>query len=185
MVPNLYIENGWKSPFPSIYKWLFRVPMPHTSIYNWARGPPWRGHTLKYPQMTWQNLHVTRAFYPQKRTAPTWGFVPWFGICPIYVCIYVCEIILIHIIYIYVYIFQYTVYLSNLPNRSMLLPTSPSSQILPQLPAVDASSRMTKPPGHRLQWVISRHRFASLNTLAKLQAAGYRRQWVNGLGSEV
>ena len=20
--PNLYIENGWKSPFPSIYKWL-------------------------------------------------------------------------------------------------------------------------------------------------------------------
>ena len=103
MVPNLYIENGWKSPFPSIYKWLFRVPMPHTSIYNWARGPPWRGHTLKYPQMTWQNLHVTRAFYPQKRTAPTWGFVPWFGICPIYVCIYVCEFILIHIIYICTY----------------------------------------------------------------------------------
>ena len=31
--PNLYIGNGWKSPFPSIYKWLalgfqepFRAP---------------------------------------------------------------------------------------------------------------------------------------------------------------
>ena len=24
--PNLYIGNGWKSPFPSIYKWLFGVP---------------------------------------------------------------------------------------------------------------------------------------------------------------
>ena len=22
MIPNLYIGNGWKSPFPSIYKWL-------------------------------------------------------------------------------------------------------------------------------------------------------------------
>ncbi len=26
MIPNLYIGNGWKSPFPSIYKWLFGVP---------------------------------------------------------------------------------------------------------------------------------------------------------------
>ena len=24
--PNLYLGNGWKSPFPSIKKWLFRVP---------------------------------------------------------------------------------------------------------------------------------------------------------------
>ena len=26
MIPNLYIGNGWKSPFPSIFKWLFGVP---------------------------------------------------------------------------------------------------------------------------------------------------------------
>ncbi len=25
-LPYLYIGNGWKSPFPSIKKWLFRVP---------------------------------------------------------------------------------------------------------------------------------------------------------------
>ena len=25
MIPNLYIGNGWKSPFPSIYKWLFQL----------------------------------------------------------------------------------------------------------------------------------------------------------------
>ena len=26
IVPNLYIRNRWTSPFPSINKWLFRVP---------------------------------------------------------------------------------------------------------------------------------------------------------------
>ena len=122
--------------------------------------------------LAWQNLHVTRAFYPQKRTAPTWGFVPWF-LDISHICTYTYIYFGTYYYYIYTYLFymlQYTLYLSNFPNRSMLLPTSPSSQILPQLPAVDASSRMTKPPGHRLQWVISWHRFASLNTLAKLQA---------------
>ena len=28
MIPNLYIGNGWKSPFPSIFNWLFGVPDP-------------------------------------------------------------------------------------------------------------------------------------------------------------
>ena len=26
MIPNLYLGNGGKSPFPSFKKWLFRVP---------------------------------------------------------------------------------------------------------------------------------------------------------------
>ena len=26
MIPNLYIGNGWKSPFPSTLNWLFGVP---------------------------------------------------------------------------------------------------------------------------------------------------------------
>ena len=34
--PNLYIGNGWTSPFPSISNWLFGVPGPHEiNIHRW------------------------------------------------------------------------------------------------------------------------------------------------------
>ena len=26
MIPNLYMGDGWKSPCPSVIKWLFQVP---------------------------------------------------------------------------------------------------------------------------------------------------------------
>ena len=32
--PNLFVENGWNSPFPSIYKWLFGVPGTQFSLKN-------------------------------------------------------------------------------------------------------------------------------------------------------
>ena len=34
--PNLYMGNGWKSPFPSIYKWLFRVPGCFKDVGIWG-----------------------------------------------------------------------------------------------------------------------------------------------------
>ena len=54
--PNLYIENGWKSPFPSIYKWLalgLQVVICHKS-----RVPG----TLKQFQPI---LKIVRLFFPE------------------------------------------------------------------------------------------------------------------------
>ena len=45
MIPNLYIENGWKSPSPSIFKWLemgfqemerFRICVPKNESLAWS-----------------------------------------------------------------------------------------------------------------------------------------------------
>ena len=38
MIPNLYIGNGWKSPFPSIFKWLALGFQVFTIYFH--RNPP-------------------------------------------------------------------------------------------------------------------------------------------------
>ena len=104
------------------------VPMPHNSIYNWARGPPC---------MTKSTCH--QGFLSTKTHCSNLGFRTMvFGYFPyMYVYIYYTDIkyanlfwyILLYL-YTYTYLFymlQYIVYLSNFPNRSMLLPTSPTS----------------------------------------------------------
>jgi len=63
MIPNLDIENGWKSPFPSIYKWL-------------AMGVP--GEILKIPsrELTYPLPYGT--FGSMIFLSPRWDMlIPW------------------------------------------------------------------------------------------------------------
>ena len=69
MIPNLYIENGWKSPFPSIYKWLalgYQVEFsPHQKHVQQAspRIVGWSSWVEKM-EKSWEVLFFLR--FPQK-----------------------------------------------------------------------------------------------------------------------
>ncbi len=71
MIPNLYIGIGWKSPFPSIYKWLFGVP-------GW-------GYTLGLPPTQDSSHHQDYyIFSRESQPKPSFATVTGRGVDPRY-----------------------------------------------------------------------------------------------------